>query len=197
MTVGRMDHQDSGGSTAGACATDAASHVAVDCSVYLRDAFNTSIKKSGAANSEQYRFWQCSSNFKSHDAAINSGLDVGTVVYGVPLQVGGTFDPKYVDKWKHEHCSDEQRSTINTTATFEFVRRFEPALAAVAAKCLGVVEATQISRALFCELTGSGKTPVFSARWRRTDGDTVPPKVRRATIVGGTCTPAFKAKEAH
>jgi hypothetical protein len=71
-----------------------------DCTKFVRDAFNTSLTITGAASSASFHRFECSSDFQTHDEAINSGLNVGTVIYGVPLKVGGTFDTTNVDNWK-------------------------------------------------------------------------------------------------
>lgn len=44
-------------------------------------------------------------DFGSHDEALNYGLSVGTILYGVPLQVGGTVDQKKKEEWRKEYES--------------------------------------------------------------------------------------------
>jgi hypothetical protein len=68
-----------------------------DCSEFRRDVFNTSLKITGATSSSSFHRFECSSEFKTHDEAIKSGL---SVIYGVRLKVGGTFDKAQVDNWK-------------------------------------------------------------------------------------------------
>jgi hypothetical protein len=162
------------------------------CEVFVKDAFNTSLRKSGASSSSSFKSWQCTTEFSSHDQAISAGLDVGAVIYGVPVSLGGTFDKSQVDNWKKNNCSEEQRSANQKSASYEFVRTFSPEAATLAAKCL---DATMGPRALSCEISGTGKTPVFSAQWRRTDGDAVPPKVKKFTVSGGECKPTFVTDE--
>lgn len=53
----------------------------------------------------------------THQEALNAGLSVGTIVYGVPLQVGGTFDQAKVDQWKRDYQSRTKLDYIEHNRT--------------------------------------------------------------------------------
>ena len=52
--------------------------------------------------------WMCTTEFRTHDEAINAGLSVGFPVYGVPLTIGGTFSNTERETWKKTHCQTKQ-----------------------------------------------------------------------------------------
>jgi hypothetical protein len=164
-----------------------------DCGIFVRDAFNTSLKITGSASSSSFHRFECSSEFKTHDEAINSGLSVGTVVYGVPLKVGGNFDTAVVDNWKKTNCSEEDKSAMNSEAAYSFIRTFAPEAAEVAKACL------QPKAAIQCTFSGEGEDRVFTAEWLRTAGDMNPPVVSDFYVVNGSCkgplTQGFKFTE--
>ena len=155
-----------------------------DCGVFVRDAFNTSLKTTGAASSSSFHRFECSSEFKTHGEAINSGLSVGTVIYGVPVKVGGTFDAADVDNWKKTNCSEEERSASSSETTYSFIRTYSPEAADVAKTCL---TGQQKGKAIQCSFSGEGKDRVFTAEWLRTDGDVNPPVVSDFYVVNGSC----------
>src|SRR5207247_2180335 len=59
--------------------------------------------------------WLYDMDFQTHDEAINAGLSIGAIVYGIPLQIGGTFSKEQKDAWRHEHAEykNEQISTAH------------------------------------------------------------------------------------
>ena len=160
-----------------------------DCASVLREAFNTAVRTQSAQSSSSYKAWQCSSDFSSHDDAIKSGLDVGAVIYGVPVKVGGTFDRNQVSTWKSANCSSDQRTASSANATYEFVRTITPEAAALVAKCFPSGEA------LACGLTTTGNTAVFTAAWQRQNGApaNAAPKVQSMSVVGGSCQSKFRS----
>src|SRR5207253_562070 len=169
----------------------AASAQQPDCSAFVRDAFNTSLKSEGASSSKTFHAWECTTEFSSHDDAINSGLDVGVVYQGVPIKIGGTFDKATQDAWKKTHCATKDATSDAASNRLEFIRTFAPEAAALAAKCL---DAAYGPRAVYCSLS-DGATPVFNAEWRRTAGDNANPVVRRFTVQNGSCSPKLQPKE--
>ena len=60
-----------------------------------------SIFRSRVATRRDYLY----KDFGSHDEALNYGLSIGTMLYGVPLQVGGTVDSKKKSDWRNEYQS--------------------------------------------------------------------------------------------
>ncbi len=154
-----------------------------DCSQFVKDAFNIAVRQTGVGSSSQYRRWQCSASFSSHNDALGTGLNIGAVVYDVPLQFGGTFNQNSVESWKQQNCSEAERATDYRAASYEFTRKFAPEAAELAKHCLD----SQRPTALRCNLAGDGADKVFSATWLRSPGDNQAPIVQSFTVRGGTC----------
>lgn len=72
---------------------------------------------------DRFLAWQCSASFETHDDAINGGLTVGAVVYGVPLEVGATWDESKVSAWKRENCSMSHARASRDSATYSFLEQ--------------------------------------------------------------------------
>jgi hypothetical protein len=97
------------------------------CAVPLNQALMT--VRSGAQSNSQSAAstaWQCSFKFSGHDEALNAGLSVGTVVYGVPLKIGGTFDQRKVDQWKDDNCSRSAANSSFQAASVDYLREVAP-----------------------------------------------------------------------
>jgi hypothetical protein len=143
----------------------------------------SSVDSSSAATA-----WQCSFKFSSHDDAISAGLSVGTVVYGVPLKVGGSFDQSKTSQWKEENCSKSSQNESFEGATFKYLREVAPGAMNAFASC--IKEHKNVD-AVMCSLEGNPLA--FTAKWRRTAGEenAAAPKVRRLMPVNGTCDPGL------
>ncbi len=156
------------------------------CSAPLNEALKT-VRESTTydVGSEAETAWQCSFNFSSHDEAISFGLDVGTEIYGIPLEVGNNFDKKVVKEWKSEHCSRRAMQASFETATVKYLSEVAPGAMDAFVKC--VTETTNRG-ALSCSLNGD--PAVFTAKWKRSEGEKLDatPVVENFTVVNGRCT---------
>lgn len=80
-----------------------------DCRDVLMDGvFNKEEVKKIVLYSEKYYDFIYVSNFKTHDEAIDVGLESGSIVYGIPLVSGSTFTEAQRISWKKEY--KQQRS---------------------------------------------------------------------------------------
>lgn len=126
--------------------------------------FNSSYLATSSQASSAYRHWQCTQEFSTHQQALDSGLSVGLPVYGIPIQVGGSFNASTRDSWKRKNCQDtrmnsssENRlqltlSVASTTILTEFNR------------CQEICNTV----GLHCwtsEVSGDTIRAVFKARW--------------------------------
>lgn len=118
--------------------------------------------------SSSFKKLQCSSNWSSHQEAINAGIDVGAVVYGVPVEVGGTFDQSEVTQWKSANCSDEDRSADSQSIISETYIRYDAVNATAMLACL---QSLFDGQALVCDLNQMPTSVVYNAYWRRTAGE--------------------------
>lgn len=132
-----------------------------------------------------YTAWQCNSTFKSHDEAINSGLDIGTVIYDVPLKIGGTFDKTQVDKWKEIHCNDKSR-VVDTKTLLELTKTdLSPADVQLYDICVKGVERLASREGLFCWAEPNSQIGVtVFVRWRPYSDS--PATVIAASIIGAS-----------
>lgn len=157
------------------------------CAVPLRSALMTvKVNTAGGASASASTAWQCGFKFNSHDEAIKAGLDVDTVVYGVPLKIGGKYDKAVVDRWKEENCSKSTQSASFESATYGYLKEVAPGAMRAYESCLVT---TYDKGALICELTR--EPAVLKVKWKRVDGelDSAAPRVERITTTNGTCEP--------
>lgn len=111
---------------------------------------------------------QCSSGWSSHQEAISAGVDVGTIVYDVPVQVGGTFDQEKVSQWKTANCSDEDRKEDSRSIVSKTYIRYDAVNAQAMLECLQSMFGGQ---ALICDMNQTTTSVVYNAYWRRTAGE--------------------------
>lgn len=159
------------------------------CAVPLKEALKT-IKKGNASenSSDASTAWQCSFKFSNHGEAIKAGLDVGTVVYGVPLEVGGSWDQTTVKSWKDEHCSRSAQKASFEAATYSYLSEVAPGAMNAFVECIRL---NQITAALACTLTRDPSQ--LMVKWRRTDGEAAnsAPKIKRLMATNGSCAPGI------
>lgn len=77
---------------------------AQNCDQVLKDGvFNqTSINSNSSLQTSFYEYVY-SQDFSTHQEAIDAGISIGTIVYGVPIQIGGTFSKQQKDQWRSTH----------------------------------------------------------------------------------------------
>src|SRR5581483_10285695 len=141
------------------------------CSDILRDGvFNTHVVSSSQQNSENYRKWECTASFSNHNEAINAGLSVGLELFGVPLQVGGTWAQGQIDQWKNTHCSEEERKQSSSATYYEYVRTADPNVLAAWSRCMEYNSPG--GAAIACDIEHDSDKLLFKSRWKRTAGET-------------------------
>jgi hypothetical protein len=159
------------------------------CAVPLNAALQTIRTTSQASDQNAATTaWQCSFQFSSHDEAINSGLQVGAIVYGVPLQVGGKFDKKTVDQWKSSNCSRSASSSSFQQATVQYLREVAPGAMGAFATC---ISDHQDRSALTCTIARD--TGQFQISWRKLNDEkpAAAPIVQNVLVANGTCQPGI------
>lgn len=159
------------------------------CSDVLKHGlFDIDETKESLKDDANFRDWQCSSSFKSHQEALDSGLNIGVVIYGVPLKIGGSWNEAKVSQWKNENCSASSRQMNFATATYRLIRSASPSLLSAWSTCMSNHYA---ATALQCRFSSQGKKFVFSANWRRTTGEaqSAAPIISEWKVAGGECDP--------
>lgn len=134
---------------------------------------------------------QCTESWSSHDEAIQSGISIGTKIYGVPLKIGGNFDQNKIKEWKNTNCKstdinidDQKRYSIITKYVPE--RVFESYEA-----CLAFQKDEE--KGLKCWANAETDQYVsFAAKWSFPDGtNTTLPKVTRSFVDGAVRSDAY------
>lgn len=120
------------------------------------------------------------SDFQTHDEAINAGLSVGFPVYGVPIEVGGTFSNGQRDAWKREK-SNAFRSTLDkSSAVAAFRSKANPDILKAWLACIETISNQQ---GLKAGIQPIGKDYVYF--WvRSSSADNRSPKVQVFQLVG-------------
>lgn len=160
------------------------------CATPLNSALKT-IQTSNTGNSQSSAStaWQCSFKFSNHDQALAAGLNVGAVVYGVPLKVGGTWNQTDVNTWKDENCSKSTQAASFESATMTYLEQVAPGAFDAFSSCVANLHNTS---ALVCSIDSNN---ALTVKWRRNDGQPAAdaPIVSSFTVANGSCTPALTA----
>jgi len=165
---------------------------ASDCSecrtVLAGGVFNsTNINQTQSAKTA-FAAWQCSAEFGSHDEAIGAGIAVGVPIYGVPIQIGGTFSDSERSQWKSTNCSASSNSAQSFQLLVVAMREANPAILAAWTRCIEI--ACGPNRAgLACAVTPTAGGGIFRASWVRNTGDNSAPKVQYYKAYDATCSP--------
>lgn len=115
-----------------------------------------------------FRQIQCASSWRTHQESMEAGIDIGVVVYGVPLEVGGSFSKQQVDQWKAASCSDTDTKSDSTSILSKTYIRYDAINAQAVLECLKALHGQD---ALLCDMTQQPANVVFNAYWRRTHGE--------------------------
>ena len=77
--------------------------VSADCDVVAKAFITKTVISQNSSLKESFDQFIYEADFSTHDDAIKAGISVGVPVYGVPLQVGSTFDRTTKDAWRHDY----------------------------------------------------------------------------------------------
>ncbi len=97
---------------------------AQDCDQVLKDGvFNQTTINSNSSLQTSFYEYIYSQDFSTHQEAIDAGISIGTVVYGVPLQIAGTFSKQQKDEWRSTH-QQYKNSTLSKSDIYSALMRF-------------------------------------------------------------------------
>ncbi len=116
------------------------------------------ITEETSPNFEIYAAWLCTRNFTQHDQALSAGMPPGALVYGVPLESGGSFRSEQHEAWRRMHCGSEVTPASLADAESEMGRLADRDALDARAECRGV-------ESLDCDARVEGKFAIFSARY--------------------------------
>ena len=148
----------------------------------LRDGvFNRTLINRNTQTRNAFKAFQCSSNFQTHDEAINAGVSIAVPIFGVPIQFGGTFSESEKNTWKSNNCSEEDRSASFQEQVTILQQAASPDILQAWLNCT-----TRIGLQCFA-ITPDARTVIFRAIWNPSDGDNGgDPVVEGSSLSGGT-----------
>lgn len=114
-------------------------------------------------------------------------------IYGIPVEVGGSWTEDQRSTWKTENCSSADMKNSFEAATLRYLQTASPIIAGEWGACMAA--RAPINSAIECEITRVGESTVFVARWLRSVGDDKPPTVLSWVVSGGVCQPALARGE--
>jgi hypothetical protein len=135
--------------------------------------------------------WLYDMDFHTHDEAIAAGLSVGMVVFGVPLQIGGTFTKQQKDTWRHDHA-EYKSDDVSTAHKYSIITSsVSPEIMNAWLACVRGEQANRVFGAV-AEDQGAD-IAVVTVIWNPLEGDTgANPVVLASEIAGGTRMPDGK-----
>lgn len=140
--------------------------------------FNEDKINSSQASKDAFHDWMCVAEFKNHNEAHDAGINIGVVVYGVPLSLGGTWSDGQQESWKKTQCTEQQRNAEKVSVYTRAIRTASPDILSAWSKCVETACAAGHPR-IACETSSVTGATLFKSNWLREVGEpaTSAPKV--------------------
>jgi hypothetical protein len=165
------------------------------CSAVLQGGvFNEDKINSSQMSKDSFHDWMCVAEFKNHNEAHDAGIDIGVIVYDVPLKVGGTWKDGQQETWKKQSCSDQQRHAEKVSTYARALRTASPDILAAWSKCVETSCSAGHPR-VACEVSSIPGATLFKSNWIRQVGEaaTSAPKVKFYKAYDARCDRAYAA----
>lgn len=167
----------------------------VECRTVLAGGvFNTININQTQSSKDAFTAWECSTNFSTHDEAMNAGVSVGVPIYDVPVTVGGTFSNSKRDEWKSAHCSNTTKNAQSFSNLVVAMREAAPSILSAWTRCIELT-CGSARTALGCSLSPKLGGAIFRANWIRSAGDATPPRIQFFKAYDAACSPAVKVNQ--
>lgn len=159
---------------------------AQDCDQVLKDGvFNTTIINSSSDVSKALYEYIYSQDWSSHQQAIDAGISVGTVVYGVPLQIGGTFSKQQKDEWRRTHQQYKNETMTSSQKYSALMKYASPEILDAWQTCVFNKTASRVGLFGWIQEVSSSSA-ILHITWIPMAGDRgTSPKVTGSSISGG------------
>ena len=146
-----------------------------DCDAAQTAFIDQTVISQGAAQQNAFENYLYQEHFQTHDEAIKAGIAVGVPVYGVPLQIGGTFDKTTKDAWYQQHQQYAAGASSVQQNFFLLQQSASPVAFAAWAACNDdqAVGLKASLREVGPELL------LLKVNWMPTDGDNKRPKLKK------------------
>jgi hypothetical protein len=164
------------------------------CSAVLQGGvFNEDKINSSQMSKEAFRDWLCVAEFKNHNEAHDAGINIGVLVYDVPLTIGGTWKDGQQETWKKNSCSDQQRSAEKVSTYARALRTASPDILAAWSKCVETACGAAGHPRLACEVSSISGATLFKSNWLREVGEATAsaPKVKFYKAYDAKCDRAW------
>lgn len=158
----------------------------VDCGQILRQGiFNDVTIHTSAQMVHDYNQFIYASDFGTHDQAIAAGINVGAPVYGIPVQVGGTFTNQEKDAWRTQHAEYRNDHLTLSQKYDSATKQVDQGIVRAWLECISRVDQRSGLTAKLDD-TAPG-SPILSVSWIPLPGDAGGlPKVSKSSMIGGT-----------
>lgn len=157
---------------------------AQDCNRVLEQGiFNQTFIQASESNRVSFQEWQCTTEFRTHDEAINAGVSVGVPIYDIPVQFGGTFSRAEREAWKSNNCNASFSTSDYARKYLEIKRLISGDLLAAWNRC---IESTTPRVGLKCSVSSPDNDNLsFSMRYVPVDDeDARRPSVTSSIVTG-------------
>lgn len=160
--------------------------LAQDCDQVLKDGvFNTTTINSSTDVSKTFYEYIYSADFSTHQQAIDAGLSVGTVVYGVPLQIGGTFSKQQKDQWRSTHQQYKNETMTSSQKYSALMKYASPDILEAWSTCITNMTASRVGLYGWLQEV-SPSSAILHITWIPMAGDNgASPKVTNSSMSGG------------
>lgn len=155
------------------------------CSDVLKDGiFNVTTVNQSEGIKNDFTTWICTTDFGTHQEAIDSGISIGFPVYGVPVKLGGTFSKAERDTWKRTNCSATIDKSTYSASYQKVVSEVSPIVVNAWRDCMIARQESKIGLGAVALSRGTQQV-AFKVRWLPYDGfDTRLPKVTGYSMIG-------------
>lgn len=156
-----------------------------DCGQILQQGiFNTTVIHSSTQMEHDFYQFIYASDFSTHDQAINAGIQVGIPVYGIPLQIGGTFSKQQKDTWRSQHA-EYRNDNLTLSQKYDLIQKqVDQTIVRAWLECIYATAPRVGLTSRFDD--GTPEAPILIISWMPLPGDTGGlPKVISSSISGG------------
>lgn len=147
--------------------------------------FNTTAISSNAAFARTLNEFIYASDFSSHQQAVDAGLSIGTVVFGVPLKLGGSFSNQQKDEWRRKNIQYKTEASQSSYKLDMLFKYASPEVLETWLRCKEITQARPGLSSYIQEINNS--SAVLHLNWVPSAGDEGgAPVILSSSITGGS-----------
>lgn len=157
------------------------------CSAILASPiFTKSTVSQGMSFRSSFKSLLCTAEWNSYADAQKAGIGVDVPIYGMQIPLNLNWNNEKRDEWKKASCNQQQLQTDYQSAFYAASYDVNPITATSWTQC---IRDACVPPSLSCSLDQTSSSVVFSARWRRSQGeaDSQAPVVKTFTTQNTAC----------